>query len=112
MDAIYAFLTLKISSIEFRKCLLEDEELLERIAAKLPKSTFAHDPEWKDSPMCAEAFVYDDFDLRKTFATGYYGQVYPSPQHFAAPVSAGQYGANIFISGCMERAPYPACRHV
>lgn len=41
MDAIYAFLTLKISSIEFRKCLLEDEELLERVAAKLPKSTFA-----------------------------------------------------------------------
>ena len=73
MDAIYAFLTLKISSIEFRKCLLEDEELLERISAKLPKSTFAHDPEWKDSPMCAEAFAYDDFDLRKTFTTGYYG---------------------------------------
>ena len=73
MDAVYEFLTLKISSIEFRKCLLEDERLIERIAAKLPRSTFAHDPEWKDSPMCAEAFAYDDFDLKKTLTTGYYG---------------------------------------
>lgn len=73
MDAIYEFLKLKISSIEFRRHLLEDEKLLTRIAAKLPKSTFAHDPEWKDSPMCAEAFSYDDFDLRRTLTVGYYG---------------------------------------
>ena len=73
MDAIYEFLTLQISSIEFRKQLIEDEKLLKRIADKIPRSTFAQDPVWKDSPMCAQAFAYDDFDLKKTFTTGYYG---------------------------------------
>ena len=73
MDAIYEFLVLKISSIEFRTCLLDDESVLARIAAKLPRSTFAHDPEWEDSPMCAEAFSCDEFDLKRTLTTGYYG---------------------------------------
>ena len=73
MDAIYEFLTLQISSIEFRKQLIEDEKLLKRIADKIPRSTFAQDSVWKDSPMCAQAFAYDDFDLKKTFTTGYYG---------------------------------------
>ena len=65
MDAIYEFLTLQISSIEFRKQLIEDEKLLKRIADKIPRSTFAQDPVWKDSPMLHTTILISKRHLRQ-----------------------------------------------
>ena len=71
-DSILEYLTRKISATEFLKCVMEDDALYARIQNKVPQSSFAHDSVWKCSPICAEAFQYDDFDLRKTLSRGYY----------------------------------------
>lgn len=42
---------------------------------KFPKAVLPMTRNGKDPPVCAEAFQYDDFDLRRTLSTGYYSLV-------------------------------------
>ena len=75
MDAILEYLTLKITAREFLNRVMHEDAVYDRIQSKIPQSRFAYDEEWKESPVCAEAFQYDDFDLRRTLSTGYYSLV-------------------------------------
>lgn len=75
MDAILEYLTLKITAREFLNRVMHEDAVYDRIQSKIPQSRFAYDEEWKGSPVCAEAFQYDDFDLRRTLSTGYYSLV-------------------------------------
>lgn len=75
MDAILEYLTLKITAREFPNRVMHEDAVYDRIQSKIPQSRFAYDEEWKGSPVCAEAFQYDDFDLRRTLSTGYYSLV-------------------------------------
>lgn len=71
-DSIWEYLTRRISAQTFLKRVMEEDALCARIQSKIPSSRFAHDEVWAQSPICAEAFQYDDFDIRKTLSTGYY----------------------------------------
>lgn len=72
MDSVLEYLTLRITAHEFLNRIMEDDILYERICSKIPQSRFAYDDVWNDSPICSEAFQYDDFDLRKSLSSGYY----------------------------------------
>ena len=60
MDAILEYLTLKITAREFLNRVMHEDAVYDRIQSKIPQSRFAYDEEWKGSPVCAEAFQYDD----------------------------------------------------
>ena len=45
---------------------MNENEVYDRIKSKIPQSHFAYDKEWNGFPICAEAFQYDNFDLRRT----------------------------------------------
>ena len=75
MDVIFEYLTLKITAQEFLDRIMNGNEVYDRIKSKIPQSHFAYDKEWNGFPICAEAFQYDNFDLRRTLSSGYYSLV-------------------------------------
>ena len=72
LEIIKSYLTLEMSARDFAAAVQSNDELIRFINPKLPQTRDKNDEAWKNCPLNVNAFVYDDFDLRRTLTTGYY----------------------------------------
>lgn len=72
LNIIKSYLSLEMSARDFRDEVLNNDDLLAYIQARLPATRKVNDAAWESCPLNVRAFAYDCFNLRRTLTTGYY----------------------------------------
>lgn len=72
LNIIKAYLRLEMSAKDFCDQVLNNDELIAYLQARIPQSRKISDEAWEKCPLNVRAFAYDHFDLRRTLSVGYY----------------------------------------